>query len=167
MLVAFTFTTSGITLNGLREQNPDLFIQEFDPWWKGEPFANNKGMPLWPRKLALRTAAIPDSFNRTWDEQQKLLASGENVPTVRDLVEGMIAYYDDTGEQLFSDYWVRTSDISLMSGDRVSVKFSTNVVEIASEGDYRDSWSGVTVVYNPRFPWQAITDTIRTLMRTE
>ncbi len=143
----FSFTTSGITLNELWERNPGLFYYPgSDPWWKDEPFANHRGMP---RKLALRISAIPDSLNKTWDEQLKLLASGENVPTVRDLVEGMIAYYRGNGKRLFLYYWVRTSDVS-SSGGRVSVGFHLNVVNVVDIGaygaDYRSRGSGLAVV---------------------
>ncbi len=143
----FSFTTSGITLNELWEQNPNLFYYPvYDPWWKNEPFASKKGQL---RQLSLRNSAQPDSFNKTWDEQQKLLASGENVPTVRDLVEGMIAYYRANGKRLFSVYWVRTGDIS-SSGGRVSVGFHLNVVNVVDIGaygvDYRSRGSGLAVI---------------------
>ena len=118
----FSFTTSGVTLNELREQNPDLFSQEPDPLWKNEPFANSMGLF---RKLSLRTLAQPDLFGMDWDEQQKLLASDEEVSTVRDLIQGTIIRYHTYGKRPFWNYWVNTSDIS-SGGARIHVRFDSD-----------------------------------------
>jgi len=114
----YPFKTSALTLKELWELNQDLLGQ--DCWWRNEPFANVKGTV---GKLLLRSSAVLGSFGKNWGEQQTLLSSGDFVPGVRDVIEGMIAYYRDTGMRLFPNYWVRTIDVSSCS-DRVCVWFS-------------------------------------------
>ena len=138
----FLFTTSALTLNELWERNQDLFFQGSDRWWKDQSFANKEGKV---GKLLLRTSAAPGSFSKTWSEQQRLLSDGEFVPTMRDLVEGMIAYYRATGKRLFFDYWVRSQDVS-SDGRRVDVGFSSDGVGVGNYwDDDRDSDVGLAV----------------------
>ena len=138
----FSFTTTTATLRELRDRNPDIFPRK-ESWWLDQSFANQKGEA--GQQIAIRTSAVPDSFSKNWNEQQELLADGEFVPTVRDLVEGMIAYYRETGQRLFSDYWVRTQDFSSY-GVRVHVRFySVGVSVDLSWDDDRRSYLGVAV----------------------
>lgn len=127
----FTFQTSELTLNELRQRNPDLFYQRDNPWWENEDFANKEGEP---RTLSLRTSAAPKSYSKTWVEQQKTLGKGEFVPIVRDVVDGMIAYYKATGKSLFSDCYVRTQDVS-SSNDRVLVGFDSGGLYVGGGWD--------------------------------
>src|SRR4030042_5044179 len=105
----FSFTTSDLTLNELCERSPALFVGGLKHWWKDRPFANRKGKA---RKLVIRKSAAPGSFGTTWEKQQDVLRHGEFVPTAQELIEGMLAYYKLTGRRLFSDYWVRTVDVT-------------------------------------------------------
>src|SRR3989304_2282046 len=89
----FSFTTTTATLRQLRDCNPAVFYSG-NGWWRAQPSATKKGQA--GQQIALRTSAAPGSFSKSWNEQQKLLADGEFVPTVRDLVEGMIAYHQVT-----------------------------------------------------------------------
>ena len=134
----FSFTTTTATLRQLRDRNPDVFYAGND-WWFNQPFANKKGKAS---KLQIRTSAVPGSFSKSWDEQQELLADGEFVPTMRDLVEGMIAYYRATGKRISPDYWVRTQDVS-SSGDRVYVRFDSDGVDVYYWDDSRDDSLGL------------------------
>ena len=137
----FSFTTTTATLRQLRDRNPDIFYSGND-WWLNQPFANKKGKA---GQLQLRTSAVPGSFSKNWKEQQELLADGEFVPTVRDLVEGMVAYHRETGQRLSSDYWLRTQDVS-SGGFRVDVGFySCGVLVRSVWGDCRRSYLGVAV----------------------
>lgn len=126
----FSFTTTTATLKELRDRNPDVFDGE-NTWWFNQPFASKKGKV---GKIQIRTSAVPGSFSKNWTEQQELLAEGEFVPTVRDLVEGMIAYYRATGKRLFSEYWVRSQDVSA-NGVRVYVESDSDGVGIYNYGD--------------------------------
>jgi hypothetical protein len=138
----FSFTTTGASLKELRDQNSELFHRGSD-WWFNQPFAKKRGQA--GGKLQIRTSTVFGSFNKTFVEQQELLSDGEFVPTVRDLVEGMIAYYRETGKRLFSDYWVRTSDVST-DGYRVDVRFCSDGVGVFSDWDgSRSSLLGLAV----------------------
>jgi len=123
----FLFTTSALTLNELMAES--RHPHESDPRWKDEPFANKTGKV---QKLLLRTSAVPNSFYRTWEEQQELLAEGECVLTTRSLVEGILTYYQKTGEKLFSDCLVRTQDV-YSNGSRAIVEFSGERVSIIED----------------------------------
>ena len=137
----FSFTATTATLKELRDRNPDVFCSGND-WWLDQPFANQKGKA---GQLQLRTSVVPGSFSKNWNEQQELLADGEFVPTVRDLVEGMIAYHQVTGGRLSSDYWVRTQDVS-SRGHRVIVRFFSDGVNVINYwDDLRDSNLGLAV----------------------
>ncbi len=105
----FSFTTTPLTLNELWERSPDAFAGGEDRWWKDEPFANERGGV---RKLLLLTSPVRGSRGETWEGQQRLLSAEEEVPTVRDLVEGIIACYKEKGTWLFSYRPVRTRSIS-------------------------------------------------------
>ena len=110
-----TFTTSGMSLDELWRTNHKLFHSSYDRWWRPEPFANKKARP---RKIKLLTSPLDGSINKTYREQRKLLGEGEYVPTVRELVDGMIMYYKVTGEHIFPVRLVRCSDVS-SSGNRI------------------------------------------------
>ena len=146
----FTFTTSKLSLDELREKNPDLFVMSEDSWLKNQMTANKESQV---RRLSLRTSAQPGSFSKSWDEQQKLLAPGEHVPTVRDLVEGMITHYRKSGKHLFPDYFVRMKDRSLPApasrGDRYIIWSGVGGILIDwASGHNRESSIGLAVVRN-------------------
>ena len=126
----------------LVSQNPGLFFQPSDAWWSSEPFASRKGEV---RPLMLRTTAAPSSCNKTWQGQRKLLGNGELVPTARDVVEGMVAYYR-TGRRMLPDLYVRTSDVSTF-GYRVGVgHFGADGLNISGHwDDARSSILGLAV----------------------
>ena len=114
----FTFTTTTASLRQLWDLNPDICLLPIR--WLDQPFADKKGKV---GVLHLRTSAHPGSFSKNWNEGRELLEEGEFVPTVRDLVEGMIAYYRETGRRLFSDYSVSAQDVSFPLSRRVYVRF--------------------------------------------
>jgi len=132
----FTFTTSTASLKELWEQNRDLFLPHQDFWWKDAEFAVRSGIP---RRIRLRVSAVRVQvyFNKTLDEQWKLLKRGEFVLTARDLVEGKIAYYRAYGERLLPDCGFRTIDIA-SDGNRAIVGFRS----VPGGGHYWDDERG-------------------------
>lgn len=120
------FTTTTATLKQLRDRNPDVFLNT-DIWLFDKPFANKRGKA---DQLQLRTPAVPDSFPSDLFEQQEL-DEGEFVLPVRDLVEGAISYYRETGRWLLLDCWVRCRDVST-SGYRVGVGFDLDGLYVGS-----------------------------------
>ena len=138
----FLFQVSELTLVELMNRSPDLFYQRSDAWWAEESFATKKGEA---RQLELRTTTAPNSFGKAWQKQQKLLGKDELVPTARDVVEGMVAYYQ-TGRRIFPDIYVRTSDVSSF-GYRVGVgHFGSDGLNISGHwDDARSSILGLAV----------------------
>lgn len=57
-------------------------------------------------------AALPDSFRRTFEEQQALLAANEEVPSARTVVTALVLHYLRTGERLLPESYTRCSDFS-------------------------------------------------------
>ena len=97
----------------LVKENPDLFWNQ--DWYKTEKFAKTK-----PKKRTIHISEVPESRNKTYGEQVKLLKKGEDVPTANEVLQAMIQHYKETGEKL--DWWIKTSDVS-SRGPRVSVRF--------------------------------------------
>jgi hypothetical protein len=102
-------------------------------WYDREPFAN---LDESPRYRQLRMTAAPDSFCRTFAEQQTLLPADEEIPSARVVVMGMVIHFLATGERLFADDWVRCVDKD-SHGDRVRVGDS-----IAGGLGVRRVWDG-------------------------
>ncbi|USN94940.1 MAG: hypothetical protein H6791_00735 [Candidatus Nomurabacteria bacterium] len=71
--------------------------------------------------LAIRKEAVPNSFSKTWSEQQDLLSEDEYVPNAVEVSYAVTAYYKVRGIYLLrSNKYVRTSSVSTYS-DRVDV----------------------------------------------
>lgn len=100
----FTFDATDLTLNELFRQNPDVFEPEGDYFWKSMSFANQRGEA---RRMSIWTSVAPHSLSKTLYEQTKLVGRGEFVPSVRDIVEGVVAYYRQKGLMAFVPYEVR------------------------------------------------------------
>ena len=118
----FAFTTTEATLNELWKRNRGLFVGKGDRWWKDdEPFANEKGTV---RKVTIRLSALPGSLDKyDFSERLNLLSTGEEVSTVRDLIEGLILYWRKTRKKpLFVPWtWMMTKSFSSKNGNRVGV----------------------------------------------
>ncbi|MFZ2682194.1 MAG: hypothetical protein WAZ14_03825 [Patescibacteria group bacterium] len=72
------------------------------------------------RWLMLRKEPVPDSIEKTWDEQQQLLSSLEVTPNVAEQVWGLAIYKAVRGVGLLRFVYVRTSSTD-SDGNRVSV----------------------------------------------
>jgi hypothetical protein len=95
-------------------------------WHLKQPFAARLGLPGW---RLVRKTAVPNSTSQTWDEQRKLISAKDEVPSSRVLCYTMGGRYLQTGEKLFSDVWVRTSDVASV-GLRVHVRFIADGVYV-------------------------------------
>jgi hypothetical protein len=76
-------------------------------WYDNEPFATFEEPA---RYRQLRMAAVPDSFDKNFKEQQALLPADEEVPSARVVVMGMVIHFLATDERLFPNVWVRCID---------------------------------------------------------
>jgi hypothetical protein len=89
------------------------------------------------------------SIGQTWIGQQRVLGGDEFVPSAADLVQIAILHYRRTGEKLFSNIGVRTSDTTA-SGLRVLVRFGPDGFEIDHIWENSmDSRVGLTAARTP------------------
>ncbi len=82
-----------------------------DTWLNEQAFAKDRGEAGWH---LVRKTPVPDSTEKTWDEQQKLLGKDEETPNVRVVIYTMVGHYLSSGEcreRLFENLpHVRCSD---------------------------------------------------------
>ena len=86
-------------------------------WYEKEPFARDRGDAEW---RLIRKTPVENSTNKTWQEQQTLLAENEETPTARLVIYTITGHFLATGERLFEKLYVRSSDVA-SGGDRVRV----------------------------------------------
>jgi hypothetical protein len=109
-----------MSLLDIRSQKSDLFYSKTGGWYANEKFASNDKVSC--RWLAIRKTEVPNSLEKTWNDQQKLLSEHEEVPNAAEMSWFITTYYEVRGVYLFKGVYVRTS--SVYSGDRrVSVGF--------------------------------------------
>lgn len=101
-------------------RNPKTFYRYEDGWYNNQRFATEERVS--PRWYFIRKTPVDHSASKTWNEQQKLILSHEEVPRACELVYAIVLYYLVTGERLFPSIYVRTADID-SDGDRVSVGY--------------------------------------------
>jgi hypothetical protein len=114
-----TFFDPGWSILDLRtavagKEVPVFYKQD---WYDNQDFALKTEPPRWRQ---IRMEAVPNSFSKSFDAQQKLLAKDEEVALARVVILGMVLHFLATGERLFPTYWVRCLDKSA-DGDRVYV----------------------------------------------
>lgn len=86
-------------------------------WYIGEPFAKKTKPEL--RWYLVRKTAVPNSFSKTWAEQQELLETSF-VPQACVMVYSIVLHFLATGERLFERTYVRCQDVD-SGGYRVDV----------------------------------------------
>ncbi len=99
-------------------------------WHLKQAFAARLGLPGW---RLVRKTAVPNSTSTAWHAQQSLLGPKDEVPSLRVLCYMMAGRYLQTGEKLFEDVWVRTSDVN-SGGSHIDVGFYSDGVSV-------DVWS--------------------------
>lgn len=146
----FTFATSELSLRELVERVPDLFNQETSFWWLDEGFSGDapeiRRLSLHTSIEAGRDSFLPNFNNKTWDEQKALLGKNEQVPSARDVIDGMIQYYLKTRKRIFQDFLVRTSDVSSHGGRILVGNFARDGLHVSQDEDnLRYSFIGLAV----------------------
>jgi hypothetical protein len=115
-----TFFDPGRSILRLREavkRKGTLFYRQ--SWYEREAFAQREDEPHYRQ---LRMEAVQSSFRKTFAEQQAPLPAGEEVPTARTAVMGMVLHFLATDGQLFPECYARCADqVSL--GSRVGVGY--------------------------------------------
>jgi hypothetical protein len=102
---------AALPLLNIRSIQVDLFYSKTGGWYKEdkEKFSRkDKTSPGW---LAIRKDIVPNSTNKTWNEQQTLLLDVEYVPNAAEAAWFITTYYMVHGVRLFERIYVRTSSL--------------------------------------------------------
>lgn len=100
------FTLSILEVRGKVKDKASLFYGQ--DWFNKEAFASDRGEASWQ---LVRKTPVPNSTNKTWDQQQTLLTESETTPSARVMVYTIIGHYMATRERLFECIYVRCSDV--------------------------------------------------------
>ncbi len=96
-----------VSLMDLQGKLNNLFYSKRSPWYANESFAQTKLKAGWQ---LVRKTEVPNSRSKTWSEQQALLTE-ELVPGSALVALTALMFHLERGERLFTDYYVRTSDV--------------------------------------------------------
>lgn len=112
---------------------PDLFYSHENSWYISQAFAKDRGEGVaW---CLIYKTPIPGSLGESWEKQQTLIAKNEEIPTARVLVYTIIGHYLVTGEKLFKNVCVRSSNLDSYDS-RVSIgSFDANGLHISTSED--------------------------------
>lgn len=107
----------------VRELDNKVFYSKTE-WWYAEDeqkFAQDDKVTAgeW---LAIRKEEVPNSFSKTWNEQQDLITEDEHVPNASTVSYAVTAYFKVRGIYLLRGKYVRTSSVSA-GGGHVSVGY--------------------------------------------
>jgi hypothetical protein len=102
-------------------------------WHNRESFANDKKVRV--RWHLLRKEPVPESHDKTYDEQTALLKEEEEVPFACEMTYMIILYWLTHRERLLRDVYVRCQDKE-SDGDRVIV------------GDFDSAGFGVSLFWD-------------------
>lgn len=139
-----------LTLLDIRGRMPrgHFYFYE-DAWYNTEDFVKEEKVGC--RWYLIRKEAVSDSFNKTFQEQEKLISSQEEVPYAREAVFGIMLLERVTGEHLFKNVYVRCRDLD-SGGCRVYVGyFGSYGLDVSGGGD-DDRDDGLGLAAERKFP---------------
>ena len=113
------FPGYGLSLLDIRERHSNLFFAKTGGWFGQEQHAFSR-VPVPVRWHLLRMEPVPESFLKSWQEQQTLLLPDEEVPSAATVTFATMLHFKVTGVRLFKSSYVRTSDVDA-DGFRVFV----------------------------------------------
>jgi len=101
----------------VRELDNKLFYSKTEGWYSKdkEKFAREDKVKAgeW---LAVRKDEVPNSFSKTWKEQQDLITEDEYVPNAPEVSYAVTAYFKVRGIYLLRGKYVRTSSVDAGGG---------------------------------------------------
>lgn len=109
-----------MTLLGVRDLKSEYFYSKTGGWYAEDRQLFSRTDNVSTRWIMLRKESVPESINKTWDEQQALLSGAEIVPNAAEFVWCVTTYKAVRGKYLFSGIYVRTSSLDSV-GNRVYV----------------------------------------------
>lgn len=108
-----------MSLLDVRSYEQSLFCIKTGGWYaENQPFAVNEKVGC--KWLAICKTEIPNSLNKKWDAQRKLLSKDEQVPNAAEMSWFITTYYEVRGAYLLKGVYVRTSSVT-SGGNRVCV----------------------------------------------
>ena len=129
----------------VRDLDNKLFSSKDGGWYSNdkEKFAKDDKVKAgeW---LAIRKEAVPNSFSKTWEEQQKLITDTKHVPNASEVSYVITTYFKVREVRLFENKYVRTSSVDV-DGYHVYVgSFVENGLYVNfCRDDYRSGYIGV------------------------
>ena len=109
-----------MSLLEIRELNNQLFYSKSEGWFASDNQKFSRGDKVTAQWLMFREKIVPNSTNKNWDEQQKLLSEVEYVPNAAELCWGITTYKEVRDVLLLPDIYARTSSVDA-DGYRVYV----------------------------------------------
>lgn len=106
-----------ISIFNIRTRHRDLGLFNSQIWYDNQIFADNKGDVGWQ---LIRKEPIPNSFMKSWIDQQSLISVDEVTPTSRVMVYTIIGHFVSAGKRLFKNTHVRCIDTG-SNNDHISV----------------------------------------------
>lgn len=112
-----------LSLMDVWQAQTGLFYARRNPWYgaKSEQWARSKVKAGWQ---LIRKGPVPDSTNKTWNEQEVLLTDDELVPSASVLAQAILIHYLETGERLF---WQIYASVSEVGSGRSSTSMSPSI----------------------------------------
>jgi len=105
----------------VRKLNSQLFYSKTKGWYAedNEKFAQDDTVKVgeW---LMIRKEVVPNSFSKTWGEQQDLITEVEHIPNATEVSYAVTTYYKVRGIYLLCGRYARTSSVDA-DGDPVHV----------------------------------------------
>jgi len=113
-----------LNLLQFRELDSQLFCSKTEGWYaeSKEEFAKDDVVNA-GQWLAIRKKAVPNSFSKTWKEQQSLITEVEYVPNASEVSYAVVTFFKICGTYLLrGKKHVRTSSVS-SDGDHINVGY--------------------------------------------
>jgi hypothetical protein len=134
---------TALSLLDVRTLATGNFYSKTGGWYADQEFASKDKTTFgW---LAIRKTPVPNSTNRTWSDQEKLLSGVESVPNAAEMSWFITTYFAVRGVRLFANVYVRTSSLD-SDGYHVSVGYfdAGGLYVDYWHDDYRHSSIGVS-----------------------
>ncbi len=133
------FPTFPLSILETKAKASGLFYEQ--DWYNTEKFAKSERPEV--RWHLIRKDHLPNSTNKTYDQQLALLSDKEENPPAVVLVQMMVIYFLMTGKKLFESVYARSCSKS-SDGDRVGVGFYEGRLDVGDgNGDYYNSDLGL------------------------
>lgn len=130
-------TPSPMSLLEVRNLNAQMFYSKEGGWYAEPKQKFSREDKVTTEWLMLRKGIVPNSTNKTWDEQQRLLTEAEYVPNVAETTWGETTYKEVRNAWLFPNIYARTSSVG-------SDDHHVRVGNSADSGVYvRNDWDGI------------------------